>query len=77
MSLTFTTMADMDTYDEQRGYEGNYSFSSTNASNLPKGRYGYYGHSEIIPAFANITMNSILVLFEKPLKLTFSISRRS
>lgn len=31
-------MADMDTYDEQRGYEGNYTHAQG----------GYYGHSENI-----------------------------
>lgn len=39
-------MADMDTYDEQRGYEGDYS--QLTAGNKSGQQNGYNGHSENI-----------------------------
>lgn len=39
-------MADMDTYDDQRGYEGNYITSGANAIDMPDAAYGYYGRRE-------------------------------
>jgi hypothetical protein len=64
----------MDTYDEQRGYEGNHRYAhSAGAANAPNGRYGNYGHSELenihIRAF-NIAMLSILAFVEHCKRLT-------
>ena len=40
-------MADMDTYDDQRGYEGNYYLTSnTNGRNMHGTGYDYYGRRE-------------------------------
>lgn len=39
-------MADMDTYDDQRGYEGNYTTSNANAYYTRDTNYGYYGRRE-------------------------------
>lgn len=38
-------MADMDTYEDQHGYEGNYLFTTNR--DMPESRYGYGGHSEL------------------------------
>lgn len=38
-------MADMDTYDDQRGYEGNYT-TNANALSTSNASYGYYGRRE-------------------------------
>ena len=53
----------MDTYADERGYEGNYHYHHTSgAANAPNGRYGDYGHSELETS-ASAFMHSILLCF--------------